>query len=176
MNSKNYLYLISICIIILISGCKTVNDPDNFKNENGNVVYFNSFETESDTAGIESYGNCYLYNEASPGGGEQSLYVSGSSFIPHARFTIDSGNDFGIYQLSFWGKTIIDICYINFSSDGPALSNWTTISINDSSWHYYQTTDSIFCQGDEKLVITLTSGGDNPGGMLVDQIQIVKTK
>lgn len=152
-----------------------MNDPDNFQSKNGNVVYFNSFEAESDTSGIEDYSVCLFHDNSSPGGGKRSLYVSGGCIVPHVVLPIPAQNEDGYYKLKCWGRSVILGGSVELSTIIPSSLAPVIVHISDFTWQFYQSEDSLFCPANRSMILTINSGGDNPGGMLVDQIQIVKT-
>ena len=176
MNGKFILYLIYVCNIILISQCKTVNDPDNFQDKNGDIIYFNSFEAESDTTGLEDYSSCFFHDDASPGGGKRSLYVSGGCIVPHVILPVPEQSEDGYFQLKCWAKVLVSGGILELSTVASSENSHIAVIILDKDWEYYQTSDSLYCSANTSMSISLISGGDNPGGMLVDQIQIVKTE
>lgn len=173
MNGRFILYLISICIIFLISRCKTSNEILDGLSAQG-AIYYNSFESEQDTAGIKYFSGRITSEDASPGGGKRSLYVSGGCIVPHVVFPIPAQNEDCYYKLKCWGRSVILGGSVELSTIIPSSLAPVIVHISDFTWQFYQTEDSLFCPANRSMILTINSGGDNPGGMLVDQIQIVK--
>ena len=175
--SKQYdiriLELIILLLFTFLSGCKTSDEILNGLYTH-DVIYYNSFETKEDTVGIEFFAGKITGDDASPGGGKRSLYVSGGCIIPHVVLPIPAQTENGYYQLKCWGKVDIGNGVVVLSTDSSSESNYITISILDTNWKYDLTSDSLYCPANTTMKISIISGGKKPGGMLVDQIEIVK--
>ena len=175
--SKQYgiriLELIILLLFTFLSGCKTSDEILNGLYTH-DVIYYNSFETKEDTVGIKYFAGRITGDDASPGGGKRSLYVSGGCIIPHVVLPIPAQTDNGYYQLKCWGKALVRGGIVELSTDSSSKNNYISIFIEDKHWDHYQNTDSLYCPANTTMWISLISGGDNPGGMLVDQIEIVK--
>ena len=162
---------VCICLTFL-SGCKKASPVEQSSNPSESI-YFNSFETPTDTIGWRGYSNYTLYPDAPPGGGKQSFYISGGCFVQHAwtEFLNNSSSNYII--LSCWGKRLYRSGFISLSRKNDYLKS-INIVVSDSVWTFYTSTDSLFCLFGDTLCLQLFSGGRSPisGGMLVDLIEV----
>lgn len=157
---------------LLVAGCLK-NDGPTAAESLQNIIYFNSFETAADTAGIGGYGGWTLSDEASPGGGERSLYVSGGCIWPHVIIEIPAQAEDGHYLLTGWGKNpafggVVELSAA--SQAGPGIHFF----VSDSTWNWYIAADTLFCPANQAMTLIMGAGGYVPSAMLVDQITISK--
>lgn len=164
-----------LCILLvffgpLALGCENKLDPGSPNNR----IYFNSFESSADTVGWQGYGAIGLKTEAPVDGGEKSLLVSGGCFVPHASFEISPMARDSHLILKCWGKNLAIGGSVTLESiDG---SNQISISIQDSSWTYYESEEALYCPANKPLRLSLNSGGFIYSAMLVDLIQITRVR
>ena len=124
---KNFGFII-LCLFTLLSGCKT-SDEILDDNTDGNVIYYNSFETEHDSIGSENYVGMIYLDDASPSGGKRSLYVSGGCIFPHVILTIPAQTEDGYYQLECWAKVLKGSGSIELSNSSSSENDYSSIGI-----------------------------------------------
>lgn len=162
-----------LILMLFLSGCKKSEQtaPEQSKEEQ---IYFNSFESPSDTLGWG--GELTIMNEAPPSGGKHSIYISGACNAPHAYVTLTGPASESHLILRCWGK--------NLSNGGDVelrrTSDWYKppigIFISDTVWTSYQSKDTLFCPAHDTLSLELTSGGYSPSAMLIDLIEVVRVQ
>ncbi len=159
-------------ILLIIPACdknKNLLSP-----QQNDIIYFNSFESPIDTIGWVGVQTDDFRKEAPPGGGKQSVYVSGGCLIPHCSYAFNSGSQGNFYMLQAWGKNLAMGGSLTLSIPDTRTEIW--ISIQDSSWHFYQSQDSLYVPRGVDLQITMNAGGIIPSAILVDLIKVVRVK
>ena len=90
--------LIPIVLLITFLSCKKESTLEQ-------QIYFNSFESQSDTIGW--IGDAFNFDNDVPShGGKKSLSISGGCIIPHAEYTIDPQSTDCYLKFRFWGKNL----------------------------------------------------------------------
>ncbi len=139
----------------------------------GGVIYFNSFESSLDTVGWQGYGAREFQSEAPPGGGRQSLFVSGGCLAPHAWIEFTTPARETELRLRCWGKKLINGGSVGlYPKDGVPVRG-ISISIGDSLWRHYQSPDSLVCPANTPVRLEMMSGGIIAGAMLVDVVEVI---
>ena len=141
----------------------------------GVVVYSNSFESPSDTVGWMKQGSLEFRQDAPPGGGSQSAYISGGCAAPTTSFDIKPVDEDRYLRLRCWGKGLVgggSVC-LDQSSE---LFRGICIGITDSVWTSYAPPETLFCPKNFPLRLSLTSGGIFYNSMLVDRLEIIRVQ
>jgi hypothetical protein len=139
------------------------------------ILYYNSYESAKDTIGLKGYAAIQLRNEASPNGGKNSLFISGGCIVPHAVCTLNVVKQDCFVKLQCWGKALVGGGGVTLGykvMQQPEIS----ISIKDSVWTFYESSEILKCESNKPLLLHFISGGFVPGAMLVDQVKIIKTQ
>jgi hypothetical protein len=165
-----YFWLCVFCLLIITSCEKVKIDPT--QGNSGQQVYFNSFESESSTAGWIGYAFSFK-DDAPEKGGKKSLCISGGCILPHAEFEI-SPQPFDCHLvLTCWGKCLDNgggvSLYVNQKGYGG-----TNISISEKKWAFYTSPDILFCPANTSMTLSMMAGGIVSGSILVDMIEIKK--
>jgi len=98
MIVKINFWSIVLITSLIVSSCEKGNNPEE-------RIYFNSFESQSDTAGWRGYAFDFA-DDAPKRGGKKSLSVSGGCIIPHAEYTVSPQNTDCYLILRLWGKNL----------------------------------------------------------------------
>lgn len=167
---KSYIIYFILLPFLISSSC----EKDIIPNDLNNPIYFNSFETSSDTIGWKGYGQISLYNDAPKTGGKKSLFVSGGCVIPHAIYNVGPQTDECYIILKCWGKNLEVGGSIYLKPDNGYRS--ISISVTGKNWTVYESQDTLFCPANESLILELISGGIMSSAMLVDLLEIRKAK
>ncbi len=154
-------------VIVLFIACKDPTGPDLT-----GYVFFNSFESQSDTVGWIGYGGMAFVADAPLNGGKQSVRVAGGCIVPHALFQFNGPPLGGTVVLQCWGKNLAiggGVSLFRVGNDSKRI--W--ISITDTIWTFKQS--QIFqCQPGDRLAIEMMSGGFAPSSMLIDLLEVKK--
>jgi hypothetical protein len=170
IQTKMIIMRRSFWLIVLISSlpvvsCKKETTPEQ-------QVYFNSFESKSDTVGW--IGNAFNLDIDVPShGGKKSLSVLGGCIIPHAEYTIEPQSSDCYLKIKFWGK--------NLSNGGSLMlavniNRYNSISfdVSEKEWTLYESQDPLFCPANTSLTLGIISGGIYSSAILIDMIEITK--
>lgn len=163
MKSSFGLFVLISSLTVL--SCKEEDNPVQ-------QIYFNSFESQSDTVGWS--GDAFNFDYDVPlHGGKKSLSVSGGCIIPHAEFTINPQNTDCYLKLKFWGK--------NLSNGGSLwlavnMKRYNSISfdVSEKEWTLYESQDSLFCPANTSLTLGIIAGGIYSSSILIDMIEITR--
>lgn len=159
-------------VLLFIPAC------DKYENllspQEDDIIYFNSFESPVDTIGWVGVSTKDFRNEAPSGGGRQSVYVSGGCIIPHCSYTFNPGSQGNFYELQAWGKNLAIGGFLTLSLPNTGGEIW--IGIQDSSWHFYQSQDSLYVPPGVDLQITMNAGGIILSAILVDLVKVIRVK
>ncbi len=135
------------------------------------LLYFTSFESVADTAGWHGVYLDLFSTDAPPGGGRQSLRISGGCVVPHAWLILPPIQRDAWLTLQCWGKNLsnggtVELCVVGECPRGLA------IQIEDQEWAGYSPLPTLYCPKGKELMLALVSGGYVPSAMLVDLIEI----
>ena len=157
----NFLSIVLISSLTVAS-CEKDNDL-------GQQIYFNSFESPSDTAGWKGYAFS-ISNDVPEHGGKKSLSVSGGCLIPHAQYTMPSQNTDCYLIFKLWGKNLSNgggvFLYVNkvgFREIG--------FDISEKDWTMYESRDTLFCPANTSLTLEAMAGGISSSAILLDEIR-----
>jgi hypothetical protein len=157
-------------------GCNKISDPLNTltKPVQGEIVYSNSFESDSDTIGWQGFGTFEFRPDAPIEGGNRSLFVSGGCPVPHASVELDTLREDCSLIIHCYGKNLAIGGLVALALCQDELKE-IAITINDSNWNKYSS-DTLFCAANQSVKLSLSSGGIVSSSMLVDLIEIIKIK
>ncbi len=138
------------------------------------VIYSNSFESQQDTMGWHVGADVQFCLDAPPGGGEQSIYVSGACIVPHFWIELGPFDGEGLFRLRCWGKNLGmgGEVTIEVESEYPRPS--APIFIDKKDWTFYESKDTLNCPAGKKIILSMISGGLIPSSMLVDLVEIIR--
>ncbi len=126
--------------------------------------------------GWRGSGTFRFASQAAPGGGKQSLFVSGACTVPHAYFELPAFPTDGYYLLRCWGKDLgiggAVLLRIKHDPSGHFLS----IAVNRPEWTFYESPDTLFCPAGKSLEVELMAGGFVSSAMLIDLLEIRRIK
>jgi hypothetical protein len=138
----------------------------------GQQIYFNSFESQSDTIGWKGY--AFRFADDTPEhGGSGSLLVSGGCIIPHAQYTLPPQNSDSYMTLKFWGKNLSNGGGVFLSVNKPGYKP-LSFDVSGKDWTLYENHDSLFCPANASLTLGITAGGIIGSSILIDMIEIRK--
>lgn len=162
------IFSIFLFLIVTPSFYSCANDRSD--QGDSKLVYFNSFESQSDTAEWDGY--AFSFNDDTPGhGGKRSLYISGGCIIPHASFILSPQPADCYLVLKCWGKNLTDgggvTLYVDKAGYGAV-----SINVTEKQWTSYVSEDKLFCPANTGIVLQITSGGIASSSILVDMIEV----
>jgi len=163
---KTVILLFSVIIAFLVQSCS--------KNDNQkNILYFNSFESPSDTANWDIHCAFEINDDAPKDGGNKSISVS-CGCIGHLSFKIPTPQTDSRLILSSWGKGS------GMGGSVSLRSSYKNIHINVSNesttWEFFQSPDTLFCYAGEELTIDLFAGGIGSGKINIDLLKVEKVE
>jgi hypothetical protein len=165
MIMRSGFWLIVLIISLSVVSCRKESTPEQ-------QVFFNSFESQSDTTGWRGYAFNFD-NDVPLHGGKKSLSVSGGCIIPHAEYTINPQSTDCYLKIKFWGK--------NLSNGGSLwlavnMNRYNSISfdVSEKEWTFYESQDYLFCPANTSLTLGIISGGIYGSSILIDMIEITK--
>ena len=165
MIMERSFWLIILVSSLAVVSCKKDSTPEQ-------QVYFNSFESKSDTAGW--IGNAFsLDNDVPSHGGNKSLSVSGGCIIPHAEYTINPQSSDCYLKVEFWGKNLSNGGGLWLSVNKEGFSN-VSFDVTSKKWTLYESQDPIFCPANTSMTIGAIAGGITSSAILIDMIEITK--
>jgi len=165
---------LSLILVLVIPSC--TNSPTaSYSELKTNIIYQTSFESENELSGWVGIDVSLLINEAPVGCGDQSVMISGGCLIPHAQYTLQSpGYDCSVMARCY-GKNLSNGGTLNLDV-GETFFSGLHISIEDTLWQKYESSDTLFWPADYSLWLTLNAGGFVGSSMLIDSIQIILIK
>ena len=162
---KSNFWLIVLVSSLAITSCEKENNA-------GQRIYFNSFESQSDTAGWIGYAFNFA-NDVPKHGGKKSLSISGGCIIPHAEYIINPQSTDCYLSLKLWGKNLSNgggvFLYVN-----KAGYREISFDVSEKDWTMYESKDTLFCPANTSLTLGIISGGIAASSILVDMIEIRK--
>ena len=170
---RTYQAYWACCAALLLPACGDLSTE--LWSQKVEVIYANSFETQADTTGWSILADCELVPIAPPGGGAQSVRVSGGCPIPHAATLVRTNERSGKFCLECYGKNL---------SHGGSVELYTVghrdarivIQVGDSSWVRYRTESYVEAGAEDTLMLAINSGGIVPSAILVDCLGIYHVK
>jgi len=171
---KSVLLMTGIACM-MISGCHSATGPAVVTPPEGVVVYSNSFESAADTAGWKLQCEFSLRQDVPPGGGRQSVYVSGGCFYPHSQLDLSGFTDSHQLALTCWGKSIPGgVVSLKVIPGSEGVPSSVSMPIHDSVWTYHRSFQTVTTYPGCRLRLEMNSGGIAEGGMFIDRIEIIK--
>ena len=168
--------IIIILTLLFFSNCDLITDTvsDSRDRYDGEIIYFNSFESPKDTVGWTGYAGIRLYEEAAPEGGNYSLLVSGGCPIPHALYKIGPFQRNAGLVIEGWGRAKdagggVSL-QTNFFSD--EARKYTGFSIDAEDWKFFQSEEIMSVERGDVLYIHINAGGIVPGTVLIDRLTV----
>jgi len=169
--SHQYLHRL-IMVQLLVMACLACEKVTALE-EQRDYIYFNSFESPADTAGWRGYGGVSFREDAPPGGGKQSLYVSGGCIAPHFYKYLPPLEHDAHLILRCAGKDLAIGGYVSLIwIDEDDRWHNIGIGVKDTTWTTYTSKDTLFCPAGQPLQLELDAGGLKPSAMLVDLVEI----
>ena len=142
------------------------------ENDLGQQIYFNSFESQSDTAGWIGYAFSFA-NDVPKHGGNKSLSISGGCVLPHARYTVNPQNTDCNLILKFWGKNLSNGGSVNLYVNKAGYKE-ISFDVLEKDWTLYENRDTLFCPANTSLTLEAMAGGIISSAMLIDMVEIRK--
>jgi hypothetical protein len=162
---KSNFWLFFLISFLLVTSCVK-------EEERGQQIYFNSFESQTDTVGWE--GNAFSFANDSPKhGGKKSLGISGGCVLPHAQYTVSPQNTDCYLIFKFWGKNLSNGGGV-FLEINKAGYRGYSFDVSDSDWTLYESPDTLFCPANTSIMIGAIAGGISSSAILIDMVEIRK--
>jgi hypothetical protein len=165
MIMKGRFWLIVLISSLSIVSCKKESILEQ-------QIYFNSFESQSDTIGWIGYAFNFD-NDVPSHGGKKSLSVSGGCIIPHAEYTIDPQSTDCYLKFRFWGKNLSNGGGVWLAVNKIGYKN-ISFDVTEKEWTLYENQDSLFCPANTSLTLGAIAGGISSSAILIDMIEITK--
>lgn len=162
---KNGFWLFVLLFTLAVTSCEKDYEQ---------LIYFNSFESQSDTAGWKG-GAFDFANDAPENGGGRSLHISGGCIIPHAQYIFNAQDADCHLILSLWGKNLSNGGYVSLyvnKKGGERIS----IDVNEKRWAFYESPKALFWPANTTLTLDIVSGGFCGSDILIDMIEIKRVK
>jgi hypothetical protein len=166
---KSNFWLIVLILPLTVISCQKENTKENSLDQQ---IYFNSFESQSDTVGWKGY--AFNFSDDVPShGGKISLSISGGCILPHAQYTVSAQNTDYHLVLKLWGKNMSNggSVYLNVNKTGY---RGIGISVSEKEWTLYESQDTLFCPANTSLTLGAIAGGIMSSAILIDLIEIRK--
>ncbi|MFH5883059.1 hypothetical protein ACG2F4_02015 [Halalkalibaculum sp. DA3122] len=148
-----------LCTYALFAGCGNTLSP--FNSGSADKLCFSSFESKADTSGWQSFAAFNIRNETPPAGGEKSVYIAGGCLYPHALLEIPGIGKSLEVELRLWGKTLVNGGNVVLTNTGTGKR--ISVTVTDSSWTEYQSAGKLAVNKNDRLELSMSSGGDHPG-------------
>lgn len=91
--------LIGIIIFFSLFGCSEPVSPGTER-----IIYFNSFEKESDFEGWEGISSANWKEDTPDKDSKRTVFVSGGCIRPHVSYVFKNKLPQGLYTIECWGK------------------------------------------------------------------------
>jgi hypothetical protein len=158
--------LISVLTMSTSFQCKNSTSSEE---EEDPLIYYNSFETNSDVEEWTNWWEMMLVEDTAPNCGKRSLRLvranSSITFKPMEK------NQY--IQIEFYGKKIGGRAEVMLCLGDPEKIT-CLVSIIDKSWTVYQNEQKFFWPADSSLTISLKNLGLVPSVMCVDELKIIR--
>lgn len=160
-------------LMISMMGCTDLGPQ--VETESADILFATSFESAADTTEWGGYGGVELVPSACPGGGRQSVRVSGGCLVPHAILRTMPTALSGAYSIRCWGRNLaVGGSVALYRSIDRYKTIW--LSIQDTNWAAYRTDSVLVCSASDTLVATLNAGGIVPSAILVDSMVVYRVR
>jgi hypothetical protein len=123
------------------------------------LVYSCSFESEVEIADWTIPGHHELTGDTPPGGGSNSICVSGIDIMPHAYYVTAPAEQDGYYILRCWaraGQPVTEPVCGGLVSLRLSEEQDIGLCVQAHEWTRYESSDTLFCPAGEDLLIGLT--------------------
>jgi hypothetical protein len=164
-------YIITVFLLLFIltchSGCSNSAEP-----VESNIYFSTSFEKETDLANYTGYGAFERREDAPPGSGKYSLFVSGGCVAPHCLYEFPPLESPGKFIIQLQGKALLNTGGV-ILSENSGSPNAISVFVDRTEWVQYESRDTLVCEAGARVVLEFMSGGFVPGAMLVDDINII---
>jgi hypothetical protein len=169
MKTRAIIYCCFVFLAFL--GCKDqgTNESDGI----GELIYSNSFESQSDTIGWTGYGSLVFDPSTPPRGGSQSARISGGCPVPHACTKVRVQSEGGVFMLQCWGKNLALAGTVELYTTSNPFAG-ISVQVADTAWTRYRSDNSLICPAGDTLVLAMNSGGIVSSAMLVDLVEIYR--
>jgi len=168
---KFLLLAISVTAVIIIVSCGILSPGDI-----GLAAYRNTFETASDTAGWHGYGYVEFRADTPKRASRKSLYVSGGCIVPHFVLELRPLQDDCYLKICVWGKLVDNGGGVSLQLGESPGDTGSEFSVVHSDWTYYLSRQWLHCPAGAAPKLVIISGGFVAGGILVDDLEIIKSK
>jgi hypothetical protein len=100
------------------------------------------------------------------------FYLRGCD-IPHAYIEFNGLDQDSHLLLRCWGRNLAlgGNVALQVADD---MSKAICIGVADTTWKFYQSADTLYWPANQRLKLSLSSGGFVASAMLVDQIEVIK--
>lgn len=160
------LILLSACILVFFN-CDVVNDGA--VELQGETIYENSFEKESDLSSWEGFHRVELRNDSPREGGRKSVFISGGCVYPHAKYTFLADRT-GLIRLTALAKDLSIGGGISLSKND--YKDKIHIVVENKNWEELTSEKTLFVTKGEKVTLSMASGGIVSSSMLVSKIEL----
>jgi hypothetical protein len=165
MNVKINFWSIVLISALIGSSCEKENNLEQ-------RIYFNSFESQSDTAGWRGYAFSFA-DDVPKHGGKKSLSVSGGCIIPHAEYTVSPQNTDCYLIIKFWGKNLSNGGHVYLEVNKAGYGG-IGCEVSEKDWTLYESQETLFCPANTSLTLGALAGGIFGSTILIDKIEIRK--
>lgn len=139
------------------------------------ILYYNSFESASDTTGWTGITDDMFVSEPSPGGGEQSLCIGGGCIQPTAYIVMRPQVTDTFYSLSCRGKLHDESqrgAVVLATNEERDKREAIGLLIDCAAWRPYLSATPLYCPAGAELRIEISIGGLIGASMLLDCIKV----
>jgi hypothetical protein len=154
---------------VMLFSCKKENTNENTLEQQ---IYFNSFESQSDTVGWRGYAFNFAIDVPSQGG-KKSLSISGGCILPHAQYIVSAQNTDYHLVLKFLGKNLSNGGSVNLYVNKAGYKE-ISFDVSKKDWTLYESRDTLFCPANTSLTLEVMAGGIISSAILIDMIEISK--
>ncbi len=154
MNPK--LSLLSVLFTLLLLSCS--NQKEDIEIFSDTNIYNNSFENSVEVENFEGM-QVFLSNETPNGGGDSSMVVSGGCVLPHIYLELGPFDEAMDLTFNVFAKAhSIHGSNVTLSlADDPETN--ISITVQDTSWSYYETSNTLEVPLGKKIRVDFISGG-----------------
>jgi hypothetical protein len=163
--------LIPVVFLLIFLSCKKENNKENTLEQQ---IYFNSFESQSDTVGWRGYAFNFS-NDVPLHGGKKSLSIAGACLLPHAQYTLSAQNTDYHLVLKLWGKNLSNGGSVNLYVNKSGYKE-ISFDVSEKDWTLYESHDTIYCPANTSLTLSASAGGIIYSEILIDMVEIRKIK
>lgn len=177
MKMPSVLILLPLLSLTLLACGDSCQNPVG-DNSPVQVLYFTSFETESDIEGWVGLEIGNLLEDPAPGSGGRSVLVGGGCVQPAAYIVLEARERDADYSLSCWGKLTDDSQpgAVVLATGAPGGERTGCgITVESENWRFYRSENQINCPAGRELRIEVYIGGIIGASMKVDGLTVEST-